>query len=153
MEAGRRPKPTYLKLLADNPGHRPLNDAEPRPEVKIPDAPEWLNGRARAAWDKYADLLVKNKVLTELDGIAFAALCQCFARWAEAEGYIEKQGLVLLSPTGFPIPNPYLSVANRAMEQIRSFLIEFGMTPSSRSKVRVAWSGANDDGSQGGFDF
>ena len=29
---GRRPKPTRLKMLTGNPGKRPLNDDEPRPE-------------------------------------------------------------------------------------------------------------------------
>ena len=31
--------------------------------------------------------------------------------------------------------NPYLSIANKAMDQMRRFLIEFGMTPSSRARV------------------
>ncbi len=28
---GRKPKPTALKLVSGNPGHRPLNTREPKP--------------------------------------------------------------------------------------------------------------------------
>ena len=40
------------------------------------------------------------------------------------------------SPNGFPIQSPYLAVANKAMEQMRAMLTEFGMSPSSRTRVR-----------------
>ena len=29
---GKKPKPTHLKLITGNPGKRPLNEAEPKPE-------------------------------------------------------------------------------------------------------------------------
>lgn len=45
---GRKPTPTILKLLAGNPGKRPLPAHEPRPEVadEFPAAPEWLTRRS-----------------------------------------------------------------------------------------------------------
>ena len=33
---GRKPVPTALKKLRGNPGKRPLNDAEPKPDVVVP---------------------------------------------------------------------------------------------------------------------
>lgn len=33
---GRKPKPTYLKLLNGNPGKRALNEQEPKPERALP---------------------------------------------------------------------------------------------------------------------
>jgi len=57
---GRRPKPTRLKMLTGNPGKRPLNPNEPRPEATIPDAPAELSAGARAEWDRLAaDLVFK----------------------------------------------------------------------------------------------
>jgi hypothetical protein len=32
---GRKPKPTYLKLLNGNPGKRPLNEQEPKPQPAL----------------------------------------------------------------------------------------------------------------------
>lgn len=36
---GRKPKPTHLKLLEGNPGHRPINGAEPKPNPGLPTCP------------------------------------------------------------------------------------------------------------------
>lgn len=140
MPAGRKPKPTHLKLLAGNPGHRRINTDEPRPDAldEIPDPPSILTGEARVEWSRIVPKLQKSGLLTEVDIAAIAAYCQAYGRWVEAESYVAKQGAVLLSPTNFPIQNPYLAVANRAMEQMRQFMVEFGMTPSARVRVKAA---------------
>jgi hypothetical protein len=44
---GRRPKPTRMKVLTGNPGKRPLNPTEPRPEPIVPDCPVELGPSAR----------------------------------------------------------------------------------------------------------
>jgi phage terminase small subunit len=33
--------------------------------------------------------------------------------------------------------SPFLAVANKALEQMRAFLNEFGMTPASRTRVHA----------------
>jgi P27 family predicted phage terminase small subunit len=33
--------------------------------------------------------------------------------------------------------SPYLAILNKAIEQMRTFIVEFGMTPSSRARVTV----------------
>jgi P27 family predicted phage terminase small subunit len=137
MGAGRKPKPTHLKLLAGNPGKRPLNESEPKPEGvdETPDPPAHLSGEARVEWARTFPILLRNKMISEVDINAFSAYCQAYGRWIVAESYVAKQGEVLISPSGFPIQNPYLAVANKAMEQMHKLETEFGMTPSSRSRV------------------
>ena len=44
---GRKPKPTALKVLEGNPGKRPLNENEPKPENKAPRCPSWLEQEAK----------------------------------------------------------------------------------------------------------
>src|SRR4051812_21402132 len=51
---GRKPKPTHLKLLDGNPGKRPLNAGEPKPERRIPTCPAHLNPTAKAEWKRLA---------------------------------------------------------------------------------------------------
>ncbi|MGH7717148.1 MAG: phage terminase small subunit P27 family, partial [Vulcanimicrobiaceae bacterium] len=46
--AGRKPKPTHLKLVAGNPGKRPPNENEPQPEGDLEDAPEGLTPSQQA---------------------------------------------------------------------------------------------------------
>ena len=33
--------------------------------------------------------------------------------------------------------SPYLTVADQALETMRKLMVEFGLTPSSRSRIRV----------------
>ena len=137
MRAGRKPKATHLKLLAGHPGHRPLNESEPNPEGvdETPDPPAHLSGEARVEWARTFPVLLRNKMISEVDINAFSAYCQACGRYLVAESMVAKQGEVLISPSGFPIQNPYLAVSNKAQEQMHKAETEFGMTPSSRSRV------------------
>lgn len=83
--AGRKPKPTHLKLLEGNPGKRALNKNEPKPKVKVPSCPRHLVGEARKEWRRISKELLTLNLLTEIDRAALAAYCQAWARWVYAE--------------------------------------------------------------------
>jgi P27 family predicted phage terminase small subunit len=133
--SGRKPTPTPLKLLAGNPGRRPLSQAEPTPAPRLPRAPEHLGPEARKEWRRAGRFLLQLGLVSDLDHAALAAYCTAYGRWVEAEQALKAYGLMLKSPNGFPVQSPYLAVANRALEQMRSLLSEFGMSPASRSRV------------------
>ena len=135
---GRRPTPTKLRVLRGNPARRPLNAAEPAPDPAPVTAPTWLAGAALAEWTRLAPILHRLGLLTEIDGAALATYCQAWARWREAEDQITKFGMVIKGKGGFPVLSPYVAVANRAMAQMKGFLVEFGMTPSARSRVHAS---------------
>jgi P27 family predicted phage terminase small subunit len=132
---GRRPKPTRLKVLTGNPGKRPLNQTEPRPEPVIPDCPAELGEVARREWNRLAGELASLKLLTNLDRAALAAYCGAYALWAEATEAIQKYGSMIKSPSGYPVQSPYLSMANRQAEIMMRIASEFGFTPASRSRI------------------
>jgi P27 family predicted phage terminase small subunit len=132
---GRRPKPTRLKLLTGNPGKRPLNMDEPRPEAVIPDCPLELGPVAKREWDRLAGDLTTLRLLTSLDRAALAAYCGAYAMWAEATEAIQKYGSMVKSPSGFPIQSPYVAIANRQTEIMMRIASEFGFTPASRSRI------------------
>lgn len=135
--SGRRPEPTALKVLRGNPGKRPLNLREPRPEVTVPPCPAHLTGEARREWRRASRLLAQMGLLSRMDKAALALYCQAWGRWVDAEDYLKKYGVMVKSPSGFPMQSPYLAVANKSMEQVRALLTEFGMTPSSRTRLSV----------------
>ena len=135
--AGRRPKPTNLKLLHGNPGKRPIGPNEPKPAVEIPSVPDHLNEVAKLEWNRVGEKLARLGLVTELDRAALAAYCCEYARWVEAEEALKKTGTVVRSPNGYPILSPYWTVSNRALEHMKSFLIEFGLTPASRARLSV----------------
>jgi P27 family predicted phage terminase small subunit len=132
---GRRPKPTRLKVLTGNPGKRPLNQTEPRPEPVIPDCPAELGEVARREWNRLAGELASLKLLTNLDRAALAAYCGAYALWAEATEAIQKCGSMIKSPSGYPVQSPYLAMANRQAEIMMRIASEFGFTPASRSRI------------------
>ena len=49
----------------------------------------------------------------------------------------EQYGVVIKGTNGFPMQSPYLAIANKAGEQVRLLLSEFGMTPAARSRVNA----------------
>ncbi|CAJ2878554.1 P27 family phage terminase small subunit [Burkholderia pseudomallei] len=133
---GRKPTPTALKLVRGNPGKRPLNDAEPSPPaVSDMECPHWLSAAAKPHWPAIADQLHRAGLLTDIDHTALGLYCEAFARWVDANEKVVKLGAVVKSAHGYPIPSPYLQVANQAYAQLTRMLAEFGMTPSSRSRV------------------
>jgi P27 family predicted phage terminase small subunit len=137
MKRGPRPRPTKLKLLQGNPGKRPLNDMEPQPARIKPECPDFLSNRGRREWDNISQELFDLGLLTRIDHGALAAYCQAYAHWAEAEEDIAANGLIRETSTGIPVPNPAVGIAHRAMGLLRRFLVEFGMTPSARSRLTV----------------
>lgn len=138
---GRKPKPTKLRLLGGNAGKRPVGE-EPRPPVpeSTPYAPRHLNDDAKREWRRIVKILLGLGLYTEVDRAALAMYCQAWGRWVEAERQVEATGGPVLTSkeTGNLYQNPYLYVANRAWEQVRKMLTEFGLSPSARSRLNVA---------------
>ncbi|MCX4146760.1 MULTISPECIES: phage terminase small subunit P27 family [Paraburkholderia] len=131
---GRKPIPTALKLVRGNPGKRPLPKTEPRPELAVL-VPDWLSPAARKHWPTIADPLRAAGLLTALDTTALGLYCEAFARWQYANEQIVKLGPVVEGAAGYSVKSPFVTIANTAYEQLTRMLVEFGMTPSSRSRV------------------
>jgi len=150
--SGPPPKPTKLKQLEGNPSKRPLKDSEPNPASTIPTCPMFIKGAARREWTRITKELYVLGLLTKIDRSALAGYCQAYGRWYEAEqqindlGKLSKGKLKFLYKTtnGNLVMNPLLSVANKAMEQMHKFLVEFGMTPASRTRISVSASESED---------
>lgn len=136
---GPKPKPSKIKVIEGNPGRRPLPEDEPIPYVSndIPEAPLHLSDRAKEEWLSISEKLHRLGLLTEIDYSALALYCQAYGRWADAEEKIQVEGFIIYTDKGNQIQSPMVSIAHRSMELCHKFLTEFGMTPSSRTRVKV----------------
>ena len=134
-QRGRKPKPTALKVLEGNPGGRPLNTGEPKPEKKAPRCPAWLEDEAKKEWRRMAKQLEHLGILTEIDMAAFAGYCQAYARWKEAEEFITQHGTIVKTPSGYWQQVPQVSIAQTNLKVMLKFCSEFGLTPSFRSRM------------------
>lgn len=131
------PKPTNLKILQGNPGKRKVNRNEPQPDSTMPDAPDHLDEVGKAEWDRVSVELHRIGLLTGVDRTSLAAYCQNYSRWVKAEQMLQKNGFITKAESGYEMPSPWVAIGNKALDQMRKFLVEFGMTPASRTKVKV----------------
>jgi len=142
---GRKPKPTAVKKLEGNPGKRALNKKEPKAESSVPSCPEHLKGEARQEWTRITKELHKLGLLTQVDRAALASYCTAYGHWVDAEKHLEEEDAVIITDKGNMVQNPYMQISKRSMDQMVKFAAEFGMTPSSRSRVKVDAPDAEDE--------
>lgn len=141
MAAGRKPKPTIQKILAGNPGKRPLNMNEPKPEG-VPTCPSVLDATAKREWTRISRELIAVGLLTSVDRAMLAAYCDAYSRWSQATEELNelrrtkgKSVLVVGTKTGYPMQNPLIGIINTAADQMRKFGAELGLSPSSRTRL------------------
>lgn len=141
---GRRgppPKPTKLKIVEGNPGKRKLNDREPAYAAGAV-CPEWLEPEGKAEWERLAPELDRMGMLTVADQHEFAAYCQAFARWRQAQERITESGLELAIAKG------YVNAAQKARQDMQRTAAKFGFTPSDRTGIRVPDGGTTNPAAQ-----
>lgn len=142
---GRKPKPTEKKRLEGNPGKRKLNEQEPKPEVVIPDPPNHLDGPALDEWHRITKELHELRIITVIDRVALVAYCQAWADYIKACEQILEEGEVLISDKGNAYQNPWTGIRTNAMDRLLRISAEFGMTPSSRSRLKVQTASEDDE--------
>lgn len=141
----RRPKPTALRLLEGNAGHRPINGREPNLRVANPRPPDYLSARARKEWTMLCRELAPTRMLNPVDRASLAAYCEAVARLEEAT--------IALREIEAALASSEITVEDRGQLQYRlnletgkrrqsaaevlRFGVEFGLTPGSRSKIKV----------------
>lgn len=137
MARGRKPQPTALKVLRGNPGKRPLPVDEPQPTPGLPEPPEHLNQLAKAEWLRIGAELARMGVMTQADRAVLAGYCTTYARWAMAEQQIRGwTDLLVEGAMGGMVVNPYIRIANQALELMHKYMVELGLTPSSRTRIK-----------------
>ena len=142
MPRGRKPKPTYLKLITGNPGRRRLPANEVQPAPACPPPPEHLCFEAKAEWQRVSPELFALRLLTRLDTAVLGAYCQSYAMWVQATDAINAiartdprtKGLIA-KINGHPQQSPLVFIANKAASDMARYAAEFGMTPSARARL------------------
>ncbi|MBR8311526.1 P27 family phage terminase small subunit [Burkholderia cenocepacia] len=125
MQNAKKPIPTQLKLLAGNPGKRPLNTNEPQPETGIGPCPEWFLPEAEQEWNRIVPELERLGMLTKIDIAILEAHCVCYAE------------MVVTAKSHKPVKAALIG-------QLRILAAELGLSPSSRSRISVP-NPNNDD--------
>ncbi len=139
MKPGSKPKPTALKELEGNPGHRKLPENELKPQIKILRCPHYIkkDRYAKQEWDRIVPELYNSNLLTSLDLVPIEIMCTQYSLYRAAIEDIRVNGLTSSNARHGTKPNPSIAIAREAAKIYKSFAVEFGLTPSSRVRISV----------------
>jgi P27 family predicted phage terminase small subunit len=153
LTRGRKPAPLTLRILRGNPSKRALPRDVPEPLPAAPACPAALSPAANREWKRIAAELLALGILGTVDRQALALLCEAYATWDKAMSEVRRSGFIVrlggktvtdpltgevTTTAGYPQQNPWVAIANKAFDQVAKMSAEFGMTPSSRTRVRTA---------------
>lgn len=130
---GPPPKPTALKKLQGTfrPDRAPSNEF--KPAVGAPAKPDYLDDIASAQWDRVVAQLSEHKVLATVDGAALEAFCVNYSAAVRFQKRADAKPMVK-TPFGVKV-NPACGEARKHWALVKQFGAEFGLTPSSRTRV------------------
>ncbi len=153
---GPAKKPSALEKLHGHPGKRKKNKQEPKPETGIPAVPRWLDGKAKYFFKEVGIVLDDMKVLTKADKKALELAADAYSEYREARAFIKehgqsyklrtKKGTIGIDDNGLPYIEPdeitwkifpQVRIASDAWRRCSDMLKQFGLTPSSRTGVKV----------------
>lgn len=141
--SGRPRKPTALKLLhgdfQKDPQRR--NKREPKAPSGRPACPRYLKGEERKAWQRITKLLKEMKVLSKADSESLELYSVTYAQWRSARVTCDSEGMTYAvvdaqgNTTHKRHPAQQIMKDNAAV--MIKLLTEFGLTPSSRTRVQI----------------
>lgn len=142
-QRGPKPTPPALKLIAGNPGKRPIDlDAGVNPPVAVPSAPAFLNKQGRAEWKRITAELKPLGLVTQLDRAKLANYCHAFGRLVEVATRIKDlqaedplAPLMQKSPNGYDQVSALQVLETRYMEAVHKYGADFGLSPADRARV------------------
>ncbi len=157
---GPAPKPTGVRVLEGCRAHRPLPENEPHYPPGIPAKPKKISRQAQRVWEELVVEMAPANVLRGVDRRALWQLAEDEALLSEAyaglwkmiravEDKAKKEGKELPGGPLFALVS--MTSGRLAMNAIRDLgarvLIErreFGLTPSSRTRISTAGDGSMD---------
>ncbi len=107
-----------------------------------------LSAEAKKKWPIVREVLQKLPVSTEADILAIQRLAETYAEVLELQEVIRKEGRFYSAETKFGEmirPHPAVAMYSDASKRLHALLTEFGLTPSSRSKVKGPTDGEQKD--------
>jgi P27 family predicted phage terminase small subunit len=85
-----------------------------------------------------APLLARMGVLTQIDAAAFALYCQTHSQWVTTLRHLKQdENYVCVGNNMTIYQNPWFRIAQTCFAVLNRMLCEFGMTPSSRFRIRA----------------
>ena len=125
----------------------------------VPEKPDWLLPAAAEEWDRLLPELAERGLVDGLNWGLFAGYCTAYARWVEAEKWMNENGTYAVYRDDKGTVKsaqvvPQVGIAHKALASMRTLGAIFGVKPTSRRvKLRgVAGESAGGAGELGADD-
>jgi P27 family predicted phage terminase small subunit len=91
---------------------------------------------ARDEWDRLTTELSAAGTITQIDRTVLTLHVAAYSRWQHARQQVDVTGgMVVKAPSGFPVLNPWASVARRAFDEMLRTASELGLSPVARARL------------------
>jgi P27 family predicted phage terminase small subunit len=132
---GRPRVPTKLKIIKGTDQPCRTNPDEPDPETEIPEIPHHLSYEAKVEWNRMAPILEEMGLISKIDMAAFAMYCQSWGDFVKAGNMINRIGRSPKDSKERQNLSMWMKESKDARLMAHKFLVEFGLTPASRTRV------------------
>lgn len=139
--AGRKPLPSRLKILKGTDQPCRMNDHEPAPSADQVQMPEGMSPEAEQVWETVSAQLLQAKILTNIDQNALRMYCEVYSKWLHAMEMLNKGGPLqkkVYRGESYWVASPFVKLTDTYYRQCMQLMTEFGMTPSSRTRVKTS---------------
>jgi P27 family predicted phage terminase small subunit len=142
---GRPAIPTSLKVLRGNPGKGPINTSEPKPPPADATAPSCLTDHGLAVWNQTVPVLCRMGVFTQIDRMTLTRYCLLSEQFEAVVKHVREHGMTQLTQTGYSQLTAEGALFKSLPAELLRIEQQFGMTPASRSAIKVTDAGTAED--------
>lgn len=144
MVRGRKPMPSAVHELRGDyekdPQRRRKN--EPKPPTGVPACPEFLDEYGKKEFEFVSRIMHSMNILSLADSSGLTMYCQTFSQWRQAVDMCAQYGSWNVGKDGngnaTTTRNEWDRIREKSADSCRRWLIEFGLTPSARTRLQVS---------------
>ena len=140
---GRKPKAREIQILEGRDKKNParFKDEVPQTVKREPEMPAHFDEHATEAWTKLREIMVASAMWSASYQVTLELYCETYSNYRRAVELVRISGQALRStnPDGSIElkRNPYSVELHRYKEELIRLSAEFGLTPSSRSRISL----------------
>jgi len=158
---GPPPKPSAIRQLEGDAGHKGLPKFEPQPtKLRSAEPPSRFSQRAKNYWYRLCPMLARLGLLTEADLIVLERYCDFLDEYEKCIEFLDKAGDICypiketvevtdpisgqtkkIERVKYLQPFPHVARKMRVSEHLLKIEQHFGMTPASRTRIMVEAKG------------
>lgn len=156
--AAPRPRPALQVIREGNPGRRPVKEGMKLPPSEVVE-PDWsqvfperedsetvrLREVAAREWSRVVPVLQTTAGLGSVDVTVLTDYCVCVARIDQGERSLTRDGVLMEGERGWQ-KSGWTTVVGQYRTQLRAYIVELGLSPSSRVKIGPSRDDDDDDG-------